>query len=266
MDFRYTIVFGIVFIATCNAIVHNTGESDLLQIELFSKVLFERTTVQPTNYTIIFKYIGTEFSTPLNYIVIDTHSQKNSTCYFEVNQENDQEKIVQATVSIINGTDVKVTAHVWGSIGALINDNMNPQKKMKILLNKDDDAKTFTVIYKHNATQTRYRKFNLGQRQFDDKQLHFETQNVTIGFRFAEKEFKYNDPTKCITAISFSFESPTANAFINSTFIKEHEFDAIVYDLNFPFFVANMSVYGYDHFDKPASYKSIVNYLQPAIP
>lgn len=73
-------------------------------------------------------------------------------------------------------------------------------------MSKTNTAKTFTVIYKHNSTQTQNRKFNLGQRQLGDKQLHFDTQNVTIGFRFAEKEFKFNDPHKFITAIGFSME------------------------------------------------------------
>lgn len=135
---------------------------------------------------------------------------QNSTCFFEVNQENDKEKIVQTSISIINGTDVKVAAHVFGNTNALLDDKMDVSKKMRMYFNKDlKDAKTFTVIYKHNATQTRYRKFNLGQRQPGDKQIYFESQNVTVGFRFAEKEFKYSDPNKFITSIGFSFEVST---------------------------------------------------------
>lgn len=58
------------------------------------------------------------------------------------------------------------------------------------------------------------------------------------------------------------FQSPTAIAFINSTFLNENGFNCIVYDMNSPFFVANMSVYGYDNFDKPDTYKSIVYKFQ----
>lgn len=60
-----------------------------------------------------------------------------------------------------------------------------------------------------------------------------------------------------ITLSSLSLQSPTAVAFVNTTFIKEDSLDVIVYDLNSPGFIANMSVYGY-HYPKPLGYKSIV--------
>lgn len=55
----------------------------------------------------------------------------------------------------------------------------------------------------------------------------------------------------------FLLQTPTAVAFINSTFVSEHRVDAIVYDLNFPEFEANMTVYGYK-WSRPGSYKPIV--------
>lgn len=133
------------------------------------------------------------------------HSQ-NSTCYFEINQENDKEKILQATITIVNATDVEVSTAIHGSNFNVIHSDINSMKKMQMLMSEERTAKTFTVIYRHNGTQTRNRRFNLGQRQIGDKQLHFETKNATIGFRFAETEFKYNDPNKFITAIGFSLE------------------------------------------------------------
>lgn len=56
----------------------------------------------------------------------------------------------------------------------------------------------------------------------------------------------------------FLFQSPTAIAFVNSSFLGEHGIDAIAYDLNSPFFEANMSVYGYNYNDKPKTYKPLV--------
>lgn len=49
-----------------------------MEKELFSKVIFEKTTVEPSNYTIIFKYIGSDTSLPLNFIEIDTFKQQVS--------------------------------------------------------------------------------------------------------------------------------------------------------------------------------------------
>lgn len=139
---------------------------------------------------------------------------QNSTCFFEVNQENDKEKILQATITIINATDITVSASIHGSMMSVLDTNMDSIKKINMFMNKVNSAKTFTVIYKHNSTQTQNRKFNLGQRQLGDKQLYFDTRNVTIGFRFAEKEFKYNDPSKFITAIGFSMEVSAFTTFI----------------------------------------------------
>lgn len=41
--------------------------------ELFSKVIFEKSTLLPANYTIIFKYIGSEFSNALTFAEVDTN-------------------------------------------------------------------------------------------------------------------------------------------------------------------------------------------------
>lgn len=111
---------------------------------------------------------------------------------------------MQATINIVNGTDVKVSAAVFGASVSLLTADLN--KKSSLLRRNKSNPKTFTVIYKHNATQTRNRKFNLGYRQPGDKLLQFENKNVTVGFRFAEKEFQFSEKGKYITAIGFSME------------------------------------------------------------
>lgn len=55
-------------------------------------------------------------------------------------------------------------------------------------------------------------------------------------------------------------QSPTATAFLNSSFIQPHRFNAIVYDLNRPQFTVNINVYGYNTSDKPVLYKSILTF------
>lgn len=48
-------------------------------------------------------------------------------------------------------------------------------------------------------------------------------------------------------------------AFINTTFIDEHGINVIVYDLSEEWFRANVSIWGYDAWDKPPGYKPIVS-------
>lgn len=55
----------------------------------------------------------------------------------------------------------------------------------------------------------------------------------------------------------FSHQSPTAIAFINTTLITEHAMSAVVYDMNRDSFTANLSIYGYDEWEKPSNYTPI---------
>lgn len=53
-------------------------------------------------------------------------------------------------------------------------------------------------------------------------------------------------------------QTPTAVAFVNSTFVKKDSINVIVYDLNSPYFIANMSVYGFHYAHVGTNYKPIV--------
>lgn len=52
-------------------------------------------------------------------------------------------------------------------------------------------------------------------------------------------------------------QSPTAIAFINTTFVQQSEFSAVTYDMNAEYFTANISVYGFKNFNSQ-SYKEII--------
>lgn len=45
---------------------------------------------------------------------------------------------------------------------------------------------------------------------------------------------------------------------INTTFISEKEFNAVVYDMNTDHFVANISVYGISSADKPEDFLGVL--------
>lgn len=109
---------------------------------------------------------------------------------------------MQATLNIVNGTDVRVTATIYGSSISL-SSNMGKMNANKLI-----KPKTFTIVYGHNATQTRNRKINLGQRQHGDKLIEFVTKNVTLSIlkRFPEEEFAFYNKQKYITSVGFSFD------------------------------------------------------------
>lgn len=59
-------------------------------------------------------------------------------------------------------------------------------------------------------------------------------------------------------SLGFRFQSPTAMVLINSSFVKEQEFNAIVYDMNTEHFVANISIYGIKSRMRPVDYVGLL--------
>ncbi|KAG4066715.1 hypothetical protein HA402_007351 [Bradysia odoriphaga] len=113
-------------------------------------------------------------------------------------------------------------------------------------LRNDYETKSMTFIYKKNADSSRKKPFAqnaVGRRREGDSLLHFESRNITNSSRFPSRAFEYSG-SDFITYVGFSFNSPTAMAMINTSFIGEQEFNAVAYDMNTEHFVANMSVYG----------------------
>lgn len=191
----------------------------------------------------------------------------------EVSTEVGKEKTLQAMLNIVNGTNIRVNCRIMGPIVTLLNGV--PQ----VFNPFGDKPKTMTVVYGQNSTQTQNRIMALGQRQQGDEIIDFQHANVTAKFHFAEHEFEYHNKYVHITAAKFSFDVrsadgimlsfmqikcfkfffqyPTATAFINSSFVGENKLNAIVYDLNTPWFIANMTIFGYRGY-KPAAYSPIV--------
>ncbi|XP_055316376.1 uncharacterized protein LOC129576024 [Sitodiplosis mosellana] len=252
MLLKFSLIFAIA-VTFCYCDDHVYGIENAGQKLLWSKELFRHNLPHPKNHTLIFKYIGSELSPNITYAKFEV---KNATSegVIEVNTEKDKERTILAQLNIINGTNFHVIAKIYGPSVSLI----DVGRLQKAAVGDQNTPKTVTVVYAHNSTQTRNRKVVLGHRQAGDKLIDFQTHNVTFSDRFPEAELQFHDKNKCITSVGFSFDSATAIAFVNSTFVGEHGLNVIVYDLNSPFFVANMSIYGYDTFDKPETFKSIV--------
>lgn len=124
-----------------------------------------------------------------------------STGSFDVATADGKERTLQTLINIVNGTDVTVTAHIYGSSVRLFGTNA-----LHSLPSQGNKPKTFTVVYGHNATRTRNQHVIFGQRQHDDKQLTFVTKNATFQYRFAETEIQYRDEHKHITSAHLSFD------------------------------------------------------------
>lgn len=141
---------------------------------------------------------------------------------------------------------------------------------MAMILVKNAFSPAETKPYSQNA---------IGKRQHGDELLYFVSRNVTNNSRFPSKSFEYvGDDTTQITYVGFSFnvssvsmddyslwnvefsylQSPTAIAFINSTFVLQNEFSAVTYDMNAEHFVANVSIYGFKNFGAQTVYEEIV--------
>lgn len=195
-------------------------------------MLFSKNLPKPQNYTLIFKYIGSELSPNITYArfnvqntvsgffprqlqprfhffflnwffaVAAVEPEKTSFAALELSLEKDKERTLQATINIVNGTRIHVTAAVHGPSVSVL--DAGSVQRFALLRNQAV-PKTMTIVYGHNATKTRNRKVILGQRQPGDKLIDFQTKNVTLSFRFAETEFEYHDKQKHITSVGFSF-------------------------------------------------------------
>lgn len=119
----------------------------------------------------------------------------------------ESDKIVKSTINVINGTNVSVTATING-----FDSTISSSTLMQIFDQKTYfQPKSFTLIYIHNATQSKYRKISIGQRQTGDKLLTFESKNVTISNRFAETEFEFENESTYLTYVGFSFSVSIKN-------------------------------------------------------
>lgn len=149
---------------------------------------------------------------------------------------------------------------------------------------KNAPSRSLAMVFVKNATRSAEAKNSsknaIGVRRLGDELLYFESRNVTNASRFPSRSFEYvGDDRTSITYVGFSFnvrildyttsreeitvpclflQSPTAIAFINSTFVLRREFSAIVYDMNTEHFMANVSIYGFKNSGLKATHMEII--------
>ncbi|XP_037036361.1 uncharacterized protein LOC119074363 [Bradysia coprophila] len=209
--------------------------------KLHETILIDEKTSVPTNYFIIFKYLASHLK-PIGYIEFDVNSP--STGSIEAIEATHDGYIFEeafpvpnffAKIRIDSTLDVKATLKIY-KIGGY-----TPY----LSIGNWGAAKSVTIIYSKAARsgkQPIYAQNSIGKRQSGDELVHFQISNVTNASRFPSRAFEYAGDDY-ITFVGFSLSSPTAVVLINTTFVGEKEFNAVVYDINAEHFVANVSVY-----------------------
>ncbi|KAJ6643356.1 hypothetical protein Bhyg_08316, partial [Pseudolycoriella hygida] len=160
-------------------------------------------------------------------------------------------KNIDAIISIPNARYVTATITMKG-----FGMNLMPILKGWQLTSDATSTQSYTMIYVKNAERhspKTYSTNSIGTRQPGDQLIYFESKNITNVSRFPSRAFEYSGDD-AITYVGFSFNSPTAMALLNTTFISDKEFSSVAYDMNVDHFVANVSVYGYKPSFIPESY------------
>ncbi|KAG4070499.1 hypothetical protein HA402_005731 [Bradysia odoriphaga] len=215
-----------------------TGHYDNDGRRFFRRTVIDDSNKIAKNYTLYYKYFGSKYR-DVQYFEIDVNVP--STGYVQVyNHEN-----VHATIHIDNAYRVTAIISIYGSLPASIPKYGGFGRSAYI-------QKSLTYINVKNATRantgTKIANKNyensIGARRRDDQLLYFESKNVRNNSRFPSRSVSYSADDEYINYVGFSFDSPTAVVLINTTFVGEKEFNAVVYDMNAEHLVVNMSVYG----------------------
>jgi len=213
-----------------------TGHYDYDARRFFKRTVIDDVNKVPKSYKLHYKYFGSRFK-DVDYFEIDVNvpSSGNVHVYSNLN--------VDATIHIDSAYNVTAIISIYGTLSAHIPRYVGFSKS-------DYHQKSLTFIDVRNANKNlnknlkKHYQNSIGSRRKNDRLLFFQSKNVTNISRFPARYSSYSEDSAFINYVGFSFDSPTAIALINTTFVGEMEFNAVAYDMNAEHFVANMSVYG----------------------
>jgi len=248
-------IFGFLLFKQCGSDEHTYGT--MKGLDFYENEILNTIQKVPKNYTIVFKYIGSAHSPFIDYCKIDV----TATSIANFTAVDREKKTVKATIHIFNATNVTATIYISGD-AAKFQHSLDFVGFYHDHASKNSPSKSIAMIFVRNSTQSVTRKphfrNSIGLRQSGDELLYFESRNVTNSTRFPSRSFEYigDDKTK-ITYVGFSFNSPTAIAFVNTTFVLKNEFSTIAYDMNVEHFVANVSIYGLKNIGRSSELTSV---------
>jgi len=208
-----------------------TGQYDYDARRFFKRTVIDDVNKVPKKYTLYHKYLGSRYK-DVQYFEIDVNVPSTGS----VNVYNNEK--VDATIHIDSAYNVTVVISIYGSLSRFIPRYVGFPKS-----HYREQSLTFVDVRNATKTSTKTYRNSIGMRRKNDQLLFFESKNVTNHHRFPSRSFSYSADTY-INYVGFSFDSPTAVALLNTTFVGETEFNAVAYDMNADHFVANMSVYG----------------------
>ncbi|XP_055321222.1 uncharacterized protein LOC129577743 [Sitodiplosis mosellana] len=242
--------------------IHTYGPSDFKGEVILNRRIFIRNTTVPTNYTVLYKYVLNKLAGVVSYVEFNVaNCVSTGTVELLLGEGVRQDTVVTVNLHVMNCEHLHINGRILGTEASVATQLAFDPFRAEIYGDKLFEPKSFALIYAHNETRSMDRFFKIGQRQTNDTVLMFDEIIVKNELSpFPQYEIEYNEPNVFITQIEFQFDSPTATAFLNSSFIQPHSFNAIVYDLNRPQFTVNFNVYGYRASDKPSQYKSILTF------
>ncbi|XP_037047722.1 uncharacterized protein LOC119082326 [Bradysia coprophila] len=226
-------VIGLVYLFVfCDASKHKFGQHvEYGMYQSYQRTLINDINKAPKNYTIIYQYFGAK-NKEVAYLEFDINVKSEGSV------SSSYGKKIEAKIHINNALNVTANIYIY-TMGLSVMPQFN-------FYREHYDTKSITFVHKKNADSSKKQLFAqnaIGRRRKGDSLLHFESRNITNSSRFPSRAFEYTG-SDFITYVGFSFNSPTAMAMINTSYVGEQEFNAVAYDMNTEHFIANMSVYG----------------------
>ncbi|KAJ6645712.1 hypothetical protein Bhyg_00920 [Pseudolycoriella hygida] len=254
-----SVILVIIKLSVCVADTHSWGgQVDYNTHRLYERELINDANSVPKDYVIIYKYYGAHYK-PVAYIEINVNTQ--SSGYIRMRRgmqdayfgEREDRQIFHGRVEIRDALNVTATLTIYG-MGMLYMPSMG--------LRKLESTKSLTFIHvkdaRKNGIAKPFTRNAIGTRREGDELLYFESRNVANNSNFPSRAFDYVGHDEYITYVGFSFNSPTAMVMVNTTFVSEQEFNAVVYDLNREHFHAKMSVYGIKSSRRPYRFVGVI--------
>ncbi|XP_031638361.1 uncharacterized protein LOC116350646 isoform X2 [Contarinia nasturtii] len=201
--------------------------------------LFNRNSINHTNYTIRYKYVDNLFGGAIFFAQINITGAHNSTSEVDYLKEiyTDRKHFVDATIDVINATNFTSSVEVRGFVGINI-DGISLQ-----LLPEQVKPHSYALICTQNVAKEKLQQkplIELGNRMPKDILIQYRQEysnNRTFSLYF-------HDQYVNITYILVKVNSPWVIVFTNKIIATKNYFQATVYELKRNNFQVEMFIFG----------------------
>lgn len=117
-----------------------------------------------------------------------------------------EDTVITANLNVMNCSKLNVTAQIFGHGASVATTLATDPFMAEVFGDEIFEAKSFALVYAHNATRSKDRYFKIGRRQPTDTLLKSEKIVVTNAFNsYPQQEIEYIDPNMFITQMEFQF-------------------------------------------------------------